>query len=101
MGAVAAEFADLSVLTSENPRSENAAAIVREIAVAMEAAGSVSGRNFEELPDRREAIARAFAVAEAGDYVLIAGKGAEQTMITGARVEPWDDRDVARELLAT
>lgn len=101
MGAVAAEFADLSVLTSENPRSEDPAAIVRAIAVAMEAAGSVSGRDFEALPDRREAIARAFGVAEAGDYVLIAGKGAEQTLITGADVEPWDDRDVARELLAT
>ena len=99
MGAVAAEFADLSVLTSENPRSEDAAAIVREIAAAMEAEGSVSGEDFEELPDRREAIARAFALAAPGDYVLIAGKGAEQTLITGAHVAPWDDRDVARALL--
>lgn len=99
MGAVAAEFADLSVLTSENPRSEDAAAIVREIAAAMEVAGRVAGRDFEELPDRREAIARAFALAEPGDYVLIAGKGAEQTLITGTHVAPWDDRDVARALL--
>lgn len=99
MGAVAAEFADYAVLTSENPRSEEPAAIVREIAVAMEAAGRSAGRDFEEEPDRRAAIARAFAIAAPGDYVLIAGKGAEQTLIVGERVEPWDDRSLARELL--
>jgi UDP-N-acetylmuramyl tripeptide synthase len=41
------------------------------------------------------------ARAEPGDYVLIAGKGAEQTLITGERVEPWDDREVVRALLAS
>ena len=100
MGAAAAEFADYAVLTSENPRSEDPAAIVREIAKAMEAAGRQVGADFEEEPDRRRAIARAFALASAGDYVLIAGKGAEQTLIVGETVEPWDDRAVARELLA-
>ncbi len=100
MGAAAAEFADYAVLTSENPRSEDPAAIVREIAKAMEAAGRQAGADFEEEPDRRRAIGRAFMLASAGDYVLIAGKGAEQTLIVGETVEPWDDRAVARELLA-
>ena len=101
MGQAAAEFADVAVLTSENPRSEEPAAIVREIAAAMEAAGRRSPRDFMEEPDRRAAIARAIALAAAGDYVLIAGKGAEQTIISGDRVAPWDDRREARELLAT
>lgn len=99
MGAVAAEFADLALLTSENPRSEDPAAIVRDIAQAMEAAGKRPGHDFEEEPDRRAAIARAFALAAPDDYVLIAGKGAEQTLIFAGHEEPWDDRTVARELL--
>ena len=100
MGQAAAAFADFSVLTSENPRSEDPAAIVREIALAMEAAGSRSGAQFEEEADRRAAIDRAFGLAAPDDLVLIAGKGAEQTMIFADRTEPWDDRVVARELLA-
>ena len=100
MGWVAAAYVDYAILTSENPRSEDPAAIVRTIAQPMEAAGRQAGRDFEEEPDRRQAIERAFALAEAGDFVLIAGKGAEQTLITGDHVELWDDRTLARELLA-
>ena len=100
MGASAAEFADFAVLTSENPRSEDPAAIVRDIAAAMERAGKQAGADFHEEPDRRGAIVRAFGLAEAGDYVLIAGKGAEQSLIYADHEEPWDDRRVARELLA-
>ncbi len=101
MGAAAAEFADFAVLTSENPRSEDPAAIVRDIAAAMERGGKRAGADFEEEPGRRAAISRAFRLAEAGDYVLIAGKGAEQSLIHADREEPWDDRRVARELLAS
>ena len=101
MGAAAAEFADLAILTSENPRSEDPAAIVRDIAAAMEDAGKQATADFEELPDRRAAIARAFEIAAPSDYVLIAGKGAEQSLIFADHEEPWDDRTVARELLAS
>ena len=66
----------------------------------MERAGKSAPADFEEQPDRRAAIARGFALASAGDYVLIAGKGAEQSLIFADREEPWDDRRVARELLA-
>ena len=100
MGAAAAAFADFAVLTSENPRSEDPAAIVRDIAAAMERAGRRAPADFEEQPDRRAAIGRAFALAEPGDYVLIAGKGAEQSLIFAGHAEPWDDRRVARDLLA-
>ena len=94
MGAAAAEFADFTVLTSENPRSEDPAAIVRDIAAAMERAGKRAGRHFQEQPDRRAAIARAFEIAGPGDYVLIAGKGAEQSLIFADHQQPWDDRTV-------
>ena len=99
MGAGAAQFADFALLTSENPRSEDPAAIVRDIAAAMERAGKRPGVDFEEQPHRRAAIARAFQLAAPGDYVLIAGKGAEQTLIFADHEQPWDDRTVARELL--
>ncbi len=69
------------------------------IADAMRDAGAKAGADFEEVPDRREAIARGFALATAGDLVLVAGKGAEQTMIFANRTDPWDDRDVVRDLL--
>ena len=94
MGAVAAELADFTWITSENPRSEDPAAIVAEIAAAMRAAGA--GDRLAEEPDRRSAIAAAIADAREGDFVLIAGKGAEPTMIYADRVEPWDDADAAR-----
>ena len=95
MGAVAARLADISVVTSENPRSEDPAAIVREIADAMREHGAAD--RLREQPDRRAAIRAALSDAQPGDLVLIAGKGAEPTLIYPDRVEDWDDRRVARE----
>ena len=66
----------------------------------MKQAGANEPGDFEREPDRREAIKRAFAIAQPGDLVLVAGKGAEQTMIYADHSDPWDDRQVARELLA-
>ena len=97
MAQAAAELADYSLITSENPRSEEPAAIVREIADAMRAHGA--GDRLHEEPDRRRAIQLAFERAAPDDLVLIAGKGAEPTLIYADRTEPWDDRRVARELL--
>ena len=77
MGQVAAELADHSYITSENPRSEDPAQIVADIAAAMRSAGD----RLSEEPDRREAIRRALADAAPDDLVLIAGKGAEPTLI--------------------
>ena len=98
MGGVAAELADYSFITSENPRSEDPAQIVREIADAMRQAGA--GDRLMEEPDRRAAIRLALREARADDLVLIAGKGAEPTLIFADRTEPWDDRAAAREELA-
>ncbi len=95
----AAEGADFAVFTNEDPRSEDPRAIVAEIGNHAAGAGKTRGRDFLEIEDRREAIAAAFRRAEAGDLVVILGKGHEQSIIIGDQPLPWDDRDVAREEL--
>lgn len=99
MGAVAAGLADYAVFTNEDPRREDAEAILRDIAAGAVAAGAVEGRAFSCIVERRDAIAHAFALARAGDTVLLAGKGHEQCMFVGEEKLPWDDRAVARALL--
>ena len=96
MARAAATYADHTVITNENPRSEDLVEMVDEIAQHLVAAG---GQSFDKEPDRRQAIERAISLAQSGDLVLIAGKGAEPTMIYADRIEPWDDRVVARDLL--
>ena len=91
MGAIAAELADVAIVTSDNPRSEEPLAIIEEV---------LGGApELEVEPDRRAAIARAIESAREGDVVLIAGKGNEQGQEIAGTVHPFDDRDVARELL--
>ncbi|MCK9485121.1 MAG: UDP-N-acetylmuramoyl-L-alanyl-D-glutamate--2,6-diaminopimelate ligase [Dehalococcoidia bacterium] len=100
LGQAAAELLDYAVLTDEDPRSEPSEAIIDDIAQAMLAAGAVEGERFERVTDRREAIGRAFDLAEPGDLVLIAGKGHESTIEYADGPRPWDDRAVAREVIA-
>jgi UDP-N-acetylmuramoyl-L-alanyl-D-glutamate--2,6-diaminopimelate ligase len=95
MGRAGAELADLTVITSDNPRSEDPEAIVSEVAAGAEGAGEL-----EIVVDRREAIALALGRAEPGDTVVIAGKGHEQGQeFEDGRKVPFDDREVAREEL--
>jgi UDP-N-acetylmuramoyl-L-alanyl-D-glutamate--2,6-diaminopimelate ligase len=94
MGGVASRLADLAVLTSDNPRSEDPRAIVDEVLAGVERPEAVVVE-----PDRRAAIAFALASARAGDVVVLAGKGHETTQTTGDRVVPFDDRVVAAEEL--
>ena len=91
MGRIAAQLADLAIVTSDNPRSEAPDAIIGEI---LEGAGDA-----EVETDRREAIARAIGEAAEGDVVVIAGKGHEQGQQFADRTIPFDDREVAREAL--
>lgn len=96
MGLAAAEKADLVILTSDNPRSEEPEAIIREIA-----AGIPEGAAYEIEPDRFLAIRRALELAEPGDAVLIAGKGHETYQeIKGVR-HPFDDRKVVKTVLSS
>jgi len=96
MGRAVAEAADRLFVTSDNPRSEDPQAILDDIYTGIEAEGRA--RAVRE-PDRREAIRRACAEAHGGDIVLIAGKGHETVQITGDESLPFDDRQVAREVL--
>jgi UDP-N-acetylmuramoyl-L-alanyl-D-glutamate--2,6-diaminopimelate ligase len=89
MGEVAARLSDLVIVTDDNPRGEEPAAIRREILRGAPDAREVAGR--------RDAIAAAVAQAGEGDIILLAGKGHEQGQIIGDRVLPFDDVAVARE----
>jgi UDP-N-acetylmuramoyl-L-alanyl-D-glutamate--2,6-diaminopimelate ligase len=100
MGA-AAMAADVAVLTSDNPRSEDPEAILQAMVEgAREASGSEVRARLEVEVDRRTAIAAALAGASDGDVVLVAGKGHETGQEIGDRVLPFDDRVVVREELA-
>jgi UDP-N-acetylmuramoyl-L-alanyl-D-glutamate--2,6-diaminopimelate ligase len=96
MGAVAAELADLVVVTSDNPRSEDPLEIINAV---IQGVPDDYRRHVVSEPDRRRAFATAFQSARAGDVVVIAGKGHETTQTIGSNVVPFDDRVVARELL--
>jgi UDP-N-acetylmuramoyl-L-alanyl-D-glutamate--2,6-diaminopimelate ligase len=89
MGEIASRMADLAIVTDDNPRSEDPAAIRRDILAGAPGAREVAGR--------REAIAAAIAEAGADDIILVAGKGHEQGQIIGERILPFDDVGVARE----
>ncbi len=99
MGQLAAELADFTVITAEDPRTENLEEIMAETARAMAAAGAVEGRAFEREPDRGRAIYRAVQLAQPGDMVLVLGKGHEQSMCFGQVEYPWDDRQAVRSAL--
>ncbi len=93
MGGAATSNADLTIVTSDNPRSEDPLAIIGEI----EPGAREGGGAFVVEPDRREAIQLALRSAHPGDVVVIAGKGHERYQETGGRRTPFDDREVVRE----
>jgi UDP-N-acetylmuramoyl-L-alanyl-D-glutamate--2,6-diaminopimelate ligase len=90
MGQVVAELADVALVTSDNPRSEEPAAIAADV---------VDGLDLEVELDRRRAIERALEAARDGDVVVIAGKGHEQGQEIAGRKLPFDDREVVRDAL--
>jgi UDP-N-acetylmuramoyl-L-alanyl-D-glutamate--2,6-diaminopimelate ligase len=90
MGAAAAAIADLVVVTDDNPRSENPAAIRADVL-----GGAAPGPAVAiEIADRREAITHAVSVAHRGDTIVVAGKGHERGQEIDGVVHPFDDRDV-------
>ena len=88
MGAAVARYADLAVVTSDNPRTEDPAAIVAQVSAG------VSGCDAVEIVDRREAIGHALDAAVPGDAVLLAGKGHETYQVTGTTKRPFDERRI-------
>jgi len=98
-GAISARLAHVSVITSEDPRFEDADAIIAQIAAGAREAGAEVGKSLFCRTDRRDAIRLALDLARPGDCVLLAGKGHEGSIIWGREKRPWDEAAVARELL--
>ena len=110
MGTAALAGSDLVIVTSDNPRTEDPLAIIGEIETGMETTGfrvregeallaSAGKKPYLIVPDRAEAIARAIAMAEAGDIVVLAGKGHEDYQIIGEVKQHFDDREEARKAI--
>jgi UDP-N-acetylmuramoyl-L-alanyl-D-glutamate--2,6-diaminopimelate ligase len=96
MGEAAASLSDDVIATSDNPRTEDPEAILRDVEAGLRAVG----KPYMKIVDRREAIHRAIEEARTGDIVVIAGKGHEDYQIVGTEKRHFDDREVAREALA-
>lgn len=94
MGRIASELANVVIVTSDNPRTEDPLRIIAQIE-----AGIPSGRKYFSIPAREEAIAYAVSIAEEGDMLVIAGKGHEDYQILGATKIHFDDREIARKYL--
>ncbi len=110
MGAIAGRYSDLAVITSDNPRTEDPAAIIAEIEGGLrtesirkmdraELSDGFKGRGYIQVLDRREAIRLAIKLAKPGDVVIIAGKGHEDYQIIGRERLPFDDRYEITEAL--
>lgn len=93
MGEVAARLADFTVITAEDPRTEDLAAILAETAAALERAGRQEGESYARIADRQRAILFAVQQARPGDLVILCGKGHEQSMCFGTVEHPWRDQD--------
>ena len=109
MGDAATTHGDVTIVTSDNPRTEDPLEIIREIeagirvpkfTTARDPSSHRNERGYLVIPDRAEAICAAISMAEPTDIVLIAGKGHEDYQIVGARRLPFDDRIIARQALA-
>ena len=99
MGRAATANADLTVITSDNPRSEDPLEIIAQITPGAERGAEEGGGRFVVQPDRRAAIRLAMEEASPGDVVVIAGKGHEAYQELAGRTIPFDDRTVAEDEL--
>ena len=100
MAEVSAQWADISILTAEDPRTESLEGILNEMAGGARRHGGVEGKTFWRVPDRGEAIRLGVHLAHPGDVVLACGKGHEQSMCFGTIEYPWDDRVALRSALS-
>jgi UDP-N-acetylmuramoyl-L-alanyl-D-glutamate--2,6-diaminopimelate ligase len=101
MGKLAAKLADHIILTDEEAYSEDPADIIAAIESGVKAGGGVKGKTYEVIPNRKQAIKRAFKLAKSYDTVALTGMGHQQYRIAKGTKTPWDEREVARELLRT
>jgi UDP-N-acetylmuramoyl-L-alanyl-D-glutamate--2,6-diaminopimelate ligase len=100
LGKLAGEKADVAIVTNEDPYDDDPRLIIEQVAAGAIEAGKKEGETLFKIDDRREAIAKAIGMAGTGDVLLLTGKGAEQAIVgRGGKLQPWDERKVARELL--
>ena len=95
MGQIAAQYADIVILTSDNSRSEDPEKIIGEILSGIPAAAS-----YEQIVDRKSAIMRGLEIARPGDCLLLAGKGHEQWIEQGKSYLPFNDKEIALQLIS-
>ena len=104
MGAVAGRFADVVIVTDEDPYTEDPQAIIEEVAKGVPKGSKtnkmVLGENFFKILDRREAIAKAISMAQRGDLIVITGMGAQEYKVVQGKKVPWQERAVILEELA-
>ncbi len=99
LGRIAAEYADVVILTNEDPWREDPHTIIDEVAKGVVEGGKKEGENFFKIFDRGEAIQYAIEHAEPGDIVVVTGKGAETSMAIGIKKIPWDERAIIRQIV--
>ena len=98
MGEIVSSYADIVIVTNEDPYYEKPQRIINEIAKGI--VGKKRGKNYFHILNRRKAIEKALKIAGEGDVVVVTGKGAEETMAVGAARIPWNDKRVIEEVLA-
>jgi len=103
MGAIAGQWADLVIITNEDPYHEKPEEIIEQVASGVPRGRKdkklILGKDYFKILDRKEAILKAFQKANRGDLVVITGKGAEKWMVVGDEKVPWDERKIVHELL--
>ena len=95
MGGVAGELSDFSIITSDNPRSENPIAVIEEIACGFRS----KSHRYQLDSDRETGVRKILGMAEPGDVVILAGKGHETYQVLADRIVHFDDREMARTVL--
>jgi UDP-N-acetylmuramoyl-L-alanyl-D-glutamate--2,6-diaminopimelate ligase len=100
MAETSVELADLTILTAEDPRTEQLDDILAEMAAGALSRGGTEGKTFWRIPDRGNALRFAVSLAQAGDTLITCGKGHEQSMCFGAIEYPWDDRTALRAAIS-
>jgi UDP-N-acetylmuramoyl-L-alanyl-D-glutamate--2,6-diaminopimelate ligase len=99
MGLLAKDMADVIILANVDPYDDDPKEIIDDIAQYVISEKNIINKNVFLIEDRKEAIKKAFQVAENNDIVCICGKGAEKTMVIGGKTIPWDEQKIVRELL--
>lgn len=96
---MAAALADIVIVTTEDPRFEDADAIIAEIVAGARNSGQIDGADLHTRTERQDAVDLAISLARPGDCVLLAGKGHEGSIIWGREKRPWNEAEAAREAL--